>query len=826
MRHGLLSPFRPVRLSMTTNKRTATIFVVLLASILLRAPTSSSADTFVQTLNPFFAKYCAECHLDGAAEGGLDLSRVDDDLSDAAAMAKWIRIYDRVHIGEMPPKDAAQPTDQHRDAFTRILGKSLTEAHASAKGTVLRRLNRREYQNTMNDLFGTNLNLAAMLPEDGRSHEFDNVGESLSISLVQMQRYLDAADRVLDTAIVNTIAKPPSKTVRASYADTEGAEQWLGTKWLKLDDGAVAFFNQPGYPYGMLREANVRDSGFYKIRVTGYAHQSDQPITFSLGAITFARGAEQPTFGYYSMPPGEPKTIEIQAWIEARYMIQIEPYGLTDRYEIKNNGIENYKGPGLAILHVEVEGPVIDEFPSRGHRLLFDGIDRREIPPRNPNDRMKSSYQPKFEIVSEDPVADARRVLQRFAKQAFRRPVNDDKVTAYVDLFKSQLEEDATIEESLRTAVSGLLCSTDFIYFTEPPGKLDDYALASRLSYFLTRSLPDETLLAAAKSGRLTSDPAMLREQTERLLNHPHADRFVEDFTDAWLDLRNIDFTSPDRLLFPEFEPFLQFSIIAESRAYFRELLSANLPVQNVVKSDFAMLNNRLAEHYEIDGVIGPEIRRVSLPADSPRGGILSQASILKVSANGTNTSPVVRGVWVMERILGQVPPPPPVGVAGVEPDTRGAQTLRELLDKHRNLDTCRSCHQMIDPPGFALESFNPVGGWRNRFRTTGEGEQVALEVRGNKVRYKLGLDVDASGSLADGREFSGFNEFRDLLGDQQDLLAQALATKLLTFATGREMGFSDRVEIERIVRESAAHDYGVRELIHLVVGSEIFQSK
>ncbi len=179
-----------------------------------------------------------------------------------------------------------------------------------------------------------------------------------------------------------------------------------------------------------------------------------------------------------------------------------------------------------------------------------------------------------------------------------------------------------------------------------------------------------------------------------------------------------------------------------------------------------------------------------------------------------------------MERILGQVPPPPPVGVAGVEPDTRGAQTLRELLDKHRNLNTCRSCHQMIDPPGFALESFNPVGGWRDRFRTTGDGGQVALEVRGNKVRYKLGLDVDASGALPDGREFSGFKEFRDLLGEQQDLLAQALATKLLIFATGREMGFSDRVEIERIVRESAAHGYGVRDLIHLVVGSEIFQSK
>ncbi|MCB9941558.1 MAG: DUF1592 domain-containing protein [Planctomycetaceae bacterium] len=804
-----------------------TIRLALLTLIALCNPIGNAAEQdFARVLKPFFTKYCWDCHGDGTAEGGLDLSAIGEDLADEKTIAAWIRVYDRVRVGEMPPKDATQPSEQHRDTFTRLLGDPLTKAHAASKGTVLRRLNRREYQNTMNDMFGTHLDLVGMLPEDGRSHEFDNVGEALSISLVQMQRYLDAADRVLDAAIVNTVAKPQSKVVRASYADTRGAEQWLGSKWLKRDDGAVVFFTESGYPSGMLREANVNESGFYKVRVTGYAHQSDQPVTFSIGATTFARGAEQPTFGYYSMPPGEPTTIEVQAWIESRYMIQVEPYGLTDRYEIKNNGIENYNGPGLAILHVEVEGPIIEEYPSRGHRLLFDGITRQEIEPRNPNDKTKSWYKPKYAIESEDAVADVKLVLQRVATRAFRRPVNSDKLTAYVDLFKAQVEDGATIEEGLRTAISALLCSPDFIYLSELPGKLDDYALASRLSYFLTRTLPDEELLAVAQTGKLSNDPATLREQTERLLNHEHAARFITDFADAWLDLRNIDFTSPDRVLFPEFEPFLQYSIVEETRAFLRELLDENLPVKNIVKSDFAMLNNRLAEHYEIEGVVGPEIRRVALPPNSPRGGILSQASILKVSANGTNTSPVVRGVWVMERILGQAPPPPPAGVGGVEPDIRGAKTLRELLDKHRDLDTCRSCHQMIDPPGFALESFNPVGGWRDRFRSTGEGERINLEVRGNKVRYKLGLEVDASGELPDGREFSGFLAFRELLAEQEDLLAKALATKLLIFATGREMGFSDRAEIERIVRESAAKGHGVRELIHLVVMSEAFRFK
>ncbi len=222
----------------------------------------------------------------------------------------------------------------------------------------------------------------------------------------------------------------------------------------------------------------------------------------------------------------------------------------------------------------------------------------------------------------------------------------------------------------------------------------------------------------------------------------------------------------------------------------------------------------------------GPEIRRVKLPVGSERGGFLSQGSVLKVSANGTNTSPVVRGVWVAERILGETPPPPPPGIPGVEPDIRGAKTLRELLDKHRNLDNCRVCHQKIDPPGFALESFNPIGGWRDRFRSLGEGEKVKLEIDGRKVRYKLGPPVDASGQLPDGRQFAGYLEFRDQLASDPDRLAKTLATKLLIFATGREMGFSDRAEIARIVKTSAQNGHNVRDIVHLVIGSEIFRHK
>ncbi|MCB1089091.1 MAG: DUF1592 domain-containing protein, partial [Verrucomicrobiae bacterium] len=564
--------------------------------------------------------------------------------------------------------------------------------------------------------------------------------------------------------------------------------------------GAVVFYRRNGYPSGMLREANVKLAGRYKIRVSGYAHQSDRPVTFSIGATTFKRGADLPTFGWFAMPPGKPVTIETEAWIESNYMIQIEPEGISDRNnEIRTQGIANYKGPGLAILKVEVEGPITEEFPSRGHHLVFDGIDRREIMPRNPQDRLKTYYVPKFEIVSADPVSDARQTLTRVAEKAFRRPIVAEDIAPFLDLFQSELGDGADEEAALRAAVTAVLCSPNFLFLRETSGRLTDHALASRLSYFLTRTAPDSTLLASAASGALSRDPQVLRAEADRLLSGDLAERFVTDFTDAWLDLRNIEFTSPEESLFPEFDRFLQFSMLDETRGYFAELIRSNLPVSALVKSDFSILNERLATHYAIPGVTGPELRRVTLPADSVRGGFLSQGSILKVSANGTNTSPVVRGAWVLDRILGITPPPPPPSVPGVEPDIRGATTLRQQLEKHRNLESCNGCHRVIDPPGFALESFDPIGGWREHFRSLGEGEKVDLEVNGRKVRYKVGPPVDAAGTFPDGATFGGYLEFRDILAADQERLARTLTTKLLVFATGREMGFSDRPIIDRI---------------------------
>ncbi len=773
----------------------------------------------------FLTATCRDCHSEDVQEGGLDLVSLSTDLSRPDVFARWERIYQRVAAGEMPPPTVDAPPEAARTAYLQSLSDDLSRAHAAEKETVLRRLNRREYQNTLNDLFGTTLNLAEMLPEDGRAHEFDTVGDALSISAVQMQRYLDGMNLVLDQAIQQTLAPPPATTVRASYADTRGAEQWLGKIWLHREDGAVVFFKNYGYPSGMLREASVQTDGWYTVRVTGYAYQSDKPITFALGATTFARGAVQPTFGYYELPPGEPTTIETTVWIPARFMIELTVYGITDRFALKQTPVSEYQGPGLAIQQIEIEGPLTDLFPGRGHELILGGLDRQEVEPRNPDERTKPWYKPKFMIAAAEPRDAVKPILVRVASRAFRRPVGGERISPYLDLFSAELAEGSSIEEALRSAVIAIFCAPDFLYLREEPGHLDDYALASRLSYFLTRSGPDDELLALAAAGQLV-DRGVLQAQAERLLDDPRSGRFIVDFTDAWLNLREIDFTAPDRQLFPEFDPYLQWSMLEETRLFFRRLVAENLGVVSLVKPEWAMLNGRLAEHYGIPGVEGPELRPVSLPVSSVRGGLLGQASILKVSANGTNTSPVVRVVWVIERLLGQTTPPPPPGVAGVEPDIRGATTLRELLDKHRSLESCQGCHRKIDPPGFALECFDPIGGWRERFRALDGGERVDLEINGMRVHYRLGQPVDASGVLADGRTFSGFEEFRDRLAEDPETLARAFTTKLLTFATGREMGFSDRPEIERIMMATQPQRYRVRDLLREVVASETFRTK
>ena len=377
-------------------------------------------------------------------------------------------------------------------------------------------------------------------------------------------------------------------------------------------------------------------------------------------------------------------------------------------------------------------------------------------------------------------------------------------------------------------AYTAVLCSPEFVYLNEKPGRLDDFAIASRLSFFLWNSPPDQELRDLAASKKL-HEPDILRAQTDRLLSDPRSRRFVEAFLDYWLDLRKILNTAPDEQLYSDYylDDLLTESALEETRAFFAELLREDLPARNIVASDFAMLNEKLADHYDLPPVQGVAVRRTPLPSESVRGGLLTQASILKVTANGTTTSPVLRGAWVMERILGQKPPPPPPNLPAVEPDIRGAVTIRQQLEKHRTLESCNTCHAKMDPPGFALENFDVIGGWRERYRAeTGGDLAQGIAKSGQKFAFHYALPVDATGELPDGRKFRDIREFKQLLLSDEKQVARNLARQFTIYATGAPVRFADRPEIERVLERASSSHYGVRSLIHELVQSDLFQKK
>ena len=507
--------------------------------------------------------------------------------------------------------------------------------------------------------------------------------------------------------------------------------------------------------------------------------------------------------GHYEVAPGDDWTvIEFEERLHPRDSIKVVTY--------RNGGHETKAAttdrPGILVGEAVCEGPLVPEWP---------------LPSRN---RLLGNLDP--ESGSE---ADAVTLLERWLPLAYRRTTRPEEVEPFAALTKKALAEGRPWIEALRQGMKGILVSPEFLFLEEPGREqIGDFALASRLSYFLWKSVPDAELLRLATEGEL-GNPGELRRQVERLLADPRSRRFIEDFTGQWLDLNDIDFTEPDKNLFPEYDDLLRSAMLEESRRFFAEILAKNLSVVNFIDSDWTVLNSRLAEHYGIPGVTGLAYRRVSLPAGHPRGGVLTQASVLKVTANGTNTSPVLRGVWVMENVLGQPVPPPPTNVPAVEPDITGATTLREQLDQHRNIESCAGCHDKIDPPGFALERFDPIGGWRDWYRSMGGGERITdrfvdSPVNKVRVRYQRGLDVDASGVLPGGESFDDFAAYKAHLARDPDRIAHTLAEKLLAYSLGRGTGFSDRPILDAIVRRSAEQGHGLRTLIHEIVQSPTFR--
>lgn len=477
---------------------------------------------------------------------------------------------------------------------------------------------------------------------------------------------------------------------------------------------------------------------------------------------------------------------------------QVDAEGKTGSYRYPPMPAEGQ--PGVAFQWIEFEGPLPPaSWPPDSHRLLFDdlGIDPKPAQPKQ----------------------EASRLLRRFLTLAARAPVPDEAVRKFERLIHQRLDLGDSFTQSMLTGYQAFLCSDLFLYLREPD---TGFALADRLSHFLTNTRPDATLAAAH-----LDQPGTLRQETDRLIAGPGFDRFVKSFTGYWLNLRHLRRDDPDKQLYPEYQldEYLVDSLERETLTYFTAMVLENLPIRYLVESDFSYINERLARHYGMPLVEGAALRRVALPPDSPFGGIMTQGAILKITANGKTTSPVLRGAWIMDRILGDPPPPPPPNVPAVEPDTRGARTIRDLLALHKKSPACASCHARFDPVGLAFESFDVLGRYRTHYRGTTEGERVTgIDHTGHDFSYTIAAPVDPSGRLGEGRAFRDVGQLKRLLAANPRQLARNFLQQLTIYSTGTPVRFSDRGEIEKLLDACAPNEFRTRDLIHALIQSKIFR--
>ena len=719
------------------------------------------------------------------------------------------------------------------------------------------------------------MQLKTILPEDGELQRFNKIGEALDTSHVNLARYMQAADYALREVIAKT-PNPPERSIERYYAReqngfnrkvrfTEFNRSPERATFPLIDyDADINVLNDKNIPYTVgssdpekrEREAfgvvassyepieprfssfKAPESGRYKLRFKGYTFWAagEEKKWWRPDREKISRGRRSEPVAIYAVSNPrqlrklgefdfqiEPTVQELDVFLLTGESIQPDAVRLfRSRPSNWHNPLAEADGmPGVAFSYLEVEGPIVDQWPTRGHQLLFD----RWMPLQN---------DAKIEVESINLTLESKRLLSNFLKTAYHRKVDESEVDRFLHVVDAAIEAKLSFQEALMAGYTAILCSPEFLCLEEPVGQLDDQAIAVRLSMFLWNCLPDAELRKLALEGKLHAktgdDKTTLKQQILRLLNDERSTQFVDAFLAYWLDLRKINDTSPDEILYPDYylDDSLVDSALAETQMYFHALVRENLPSRNIVDSDFAFINERLALHYQLPSLDGIALRRVSLPANSSRGGMLTQASVLKVTANGTTTSPVVRGVWVNERILGIKTPPPPKSVPAIEPDTRGATTIRQQLELHRAEPSCNRCHAIIDPVGFALENFDVAGGWRDHYRSVGdEGKPVdGFGKNGQPFTFRQGPPVDPSGNLANGKKFSSIFEIKKLLIEDERTIAKNLLQQLIVFATGSQLRFSDRVEVERILDRLAKDKYRVKSMITEIVTSELFLCK
>lgn len=820
-------------------------------------------------INTIIKQTCIDCHNADTSEGGLDLTATTWNLTQKTTRQKWVQIHDRIAAGEMPPEqsDLSQKDRQKllKSLSIAIHKADIAEVSTQGRGP-MRRLTRREYEQNLRDLLALpHLDIRDMLPADREKQHCNKVADFLDISRIQLDAYLNSSEFALREAVASGMQPrkaqhqrlPATRMFQAAttYGGREAMFYAKNSQMVPLSHSdltrlrkenkhdpqmELALFRSASWPYYAYPDAfKAIEPGTYQIRFSARAVRqrgdfSLKPAWTSIPMNFRARKRSGPDVSGDVRATGDtmdiqPETAVYKTTIRLKknetfeYSLlglpvprAINPPNAPLFYDFPP--MPDGGHPGVAFQWLEITGPIDSQtWPPASHKILFDNLPIRPA--------TKGALA--VELISDQPEKDALRLLHRFIQHAQRQPTPAKVISIYERLVLQELKNGVPLAEALLTGYNAFLCSSQFLYLNEPQQTSDNrhYAIASKLSHFLNNTRPDPLLMSHAEKGDLLHNE-ILQKETYRLIESKSFTNFVSNFTDYWLSLKDLRREEPDIRLYPEyrFDDYLIESMEAETRLFIKAMIQENMPISVLVKADFAFINDRLARHYDLAPISGSNLRRVNLPDASPHGGLLTQAAIMKITANETTTSPVLRGAWIMERIMGEPPPPPPTAVPAVEPDIRGATTIREQLAQHTKDPVCASCHARFDPVGFALENFDIMGAWRNRYRSLASGQKVTgIDRAGHAFTYYVADSVDASAQLRNGTKFENIHELKEILAFNPRQLARNFLHQITVYSTGTPVRFSDRPVIETILDQCHDKGYRTRDLIHHFIQSRIF---
>ncbi|WP_395753386.1 DUF1592 domain-containing protein [Prosthecobacter sp.] len=806
-------------------------FVFSLPAIFIASLSLRAAEPF----DSFLEKHCISCHGPKKEKGDLRIDQLSRDFKLGADSHHWAEMIEQVNSGEMPPKKEKQPTQEEIAAFVGSLDAKLKEGRAArmaARPAVAHyRLSRKEYQNTVYDLLGVRYDPTkpGELNEDTRWHGFERIGSELTLSPSHVDRFYRAAGTVLDRAFPSTSVaarKVRKSAVELRYNGGKEQQAALDRFGIKrplrylLFPGTVQNALSPNW-FG---KTGPEDSGLYKVRIqaSGIRPPGGQPAHMSIGKRTGEETVDGLIEFDLTAPEDSPKVYEFEVFLEMPASLDfcIVATDVVDRRS--GAAFRNALSSRGGYIFTHSSEPLLlnpnapQMFDDKGNGLfstvLLDWIEW-EGPLETEAEKSRRAGLVPADDATHEAVAEH---LQRFAESAWRRPVKQEELAEYLQSCRAEREAGEKMADAYRVAMQGVLTSRNFLYLVEGDPvareRLTDWELATRLSYFLWSSMPDDALFATAKEGKLHDEG--LKNEVERMLKDSRINRFIDDFSRQWLQLHRVGMFPPDKKLYPNYDAWLETSMQEEPVEFFREMLVKNLPMAGFLDSDWTMANPRLCDFYGLPEPKESSFQRVSLKPEDHRGGLLTMGASLGLTSDGTRHRPVHRGVWLSEVILGRTPPPPPANVPAIEPNapTSAKATLREKLEAHRDNANCASCHAKIDPLGIAWDNYDAIGQWRTR----------------EKVAAGTGEDplVNPSGEMPDGRPFKDANDFKRLLIEDHDKFVRAFIEHLCTYGLRRVLTVDDQDDLKAIAAEAKKSQGGVKDIVRAVALSNLMRKR